>query len=57
MKFKLNFNCDNDVFRINPEMEISRILIDVAQDVLQGKTFGGIQDVNGNTIGSWVIEV
>jgi len=56
MSFKLNFNCDNDIFRINPETEISRILIDIAQETLLGKTFGNIQDANGNTIGSWEIE-
>ena len=55
MTFKLTFNCDNDAFTYNPEIEISRILIEVNYYVLEGKKAGIVVDINGNCIGRWEI--
>ena len=57
MKFKLEFNMDNASFDDDPENEILNTLVDVGKYVLRGLTSRTIQDLNGNTIGNWEIEI
>ena len=54
MDFKLKMNCDNHAFWV-PEIEIRRILRDVAERVDNGLEKGKILDHNGNKVGKWEI--
>jgi len=56
VKFKLTFHCDNDAFTYNPEIEISRILLEVNYRILEGDKAGIAIDRNGNSVGKWEIE-
>jgi hypothetical protein len=51
-KFKLEIKMDNAAFGDSPELELSRILELLAEDVADGvcETYS-IRDVNGNTVG------
>ena len=54
--FQLSFKTDNAAFD-DPSTEIARILRKVTELVEDRVTTGGgIQDVNGNTIGSWAYD-
>lgn len=60
MQFTLTFSMDNDAFKDDPYLEVSRILFK-AQDTLKyyqliSNTNFSIRDVNGNTIGYISIE-
>lgn len=56
--FKLEIDAtDNDAFADgNRATEIVRILRRVAKLIEAGRTEGKIQDVNGNTVGSFYLE-
>ena len=56
MEFKIKFRMDNAIFDEAPEAESARILRKIAGQVEEGRTSGAIVDVNGNTIGMWVIK-
>ena len=55
--FTLFIETDNEAFRnpvwIADGQEIARILKEVASQVENGKEFGTIKDINGNTVGDW----
>lgn len=58
--FKLEFSTDNAAFADNPGEEIDRILRDLDIGVLAfpGCNLSGrIRDVNGNTVGSWSLNM
>lgn len=46
---------DGSAFADNKQGETARILMDIANKVLEGKTEGKISDINGNTVGKWGI--
>lgn len=51
-KFKLEINTDNAAFGDNPEIELSRLLSELAEDVEQRKLKSyTLVDYNGNTVG------
>jgi len=52
MDFKLSLNCDNDAFW-QPELEVTRILKQLAKKVENGLVEGVILDHNGNKVGNW----
>jgi hypothetical protein len=54
--FTLRFDTDNEVFHKYPDIEISRILKDVAAQVKRGIQNGTIMDENGNSVGAWAWE-
>jgi len=56
MKFKLNFNMDNAAFG-DPDLEIARILHEIADKVERGIQGGPVRDINGNNVGAWTIIV
>jgi hypothetical protein len=54
--FTLSFDTDNAVFEEHPEQEVSRILSEIAHQVLHNPVdhhFQNVRDINGNTIGTW----
>ena len=62
MKLSIEFNTDNAAFHpfegdgsnaYQAEPEISRILIIVVDQLVNGTTEAPIRDSNGNTIGQW----
>ncbi len=57
MEFKMVIEMDNDAFETGDNVELSRILRKVADDVVlqHGKILDKIRDYNGNTVGKyWV---
>ena len=54
MTFSLTINTANDAFKGNyPEVELARILRDLADQIVDGATSGRLRDVNGNRCGDW----
>jgi hypothetical protein len=53
MEFKLRISMDNDAFVECPEVELARILDQVAAQLYNGA--GKCRDLNGNTVGSWEV--
>ncbi|MCP4597020.1 hypothetical protein [Neptuniibacter sp.] len=53
MNFLVEFNIDNDAFKISPEEETAKLLRLVGERVLQGEVVGRIRDTNGNTVGEF----
>jgi hypothetical protein len=53
MKFKVEFDCNNDAFAAFPEGEVEDILSKVAYAVTQGSVEGKVYDSNGNVVGSY----
>jgi hypothetical protein len=55
--FTLFIETDNEAFTIAEGIadgqEIARILKEVAIQLENGKEFGTIKDINGNTVGNW----
>ena len=56
MTLKLEIAMDNAAFADYPEGETAKILRDVADLVINGRTDGHCIDVNGNTVGKWEIK-
>ena len=52
--FELKFKTGNDAFNEYPEMEIKRILEEVATEVENMRDHGSIRDINGNKVGEWI---
>jgi len=52
----LFFSCDTDAFKYNPEIETSRLLLEVSCKVIEREKAGIVVDHNGNSIGSWGID-
>lgn len=52
-RFALSFDVENAAFTECPELEVARILRDVAKNAENGREHGNIRDYNGNTIGQW----
>lgn len=57
MEFKLEMDCNNDAFAEDLEVELARILRDVANKVRAGHGNGPVRDSNGNKVGSFEIIV
>ena len=65
MKLKIEFGMDNAAFDMDDAVfdndgraeEASRILHEIAQDVIDGSESGDIRDVNGNLIGMYKIDL
>lgn len=58
MKFILKFDCDNAAFgetRSEVLPEIARILREIADKVEGGNPAGQCRDLNGNTVGEFVL--
>lgn len=55
--FRMTFNTNNDAFSEYCEEMVARILRDVADSIESGINEGSIRDFNGNTIGSYLLEV
>lgn len=54
---KLKIDTENDVFVNGGKAEeVSRILREVADSVLDGETRGVCMDTNGNRVGEWRLE-
>jgi len=52
MKFTLEINLGNAAFEDYPEIELSRILCDIAYSIRDnGLNSWNVQDCNGNTVG------
>jgi hypothetical protein len=56
MRFKLEFDTDNDDFFEAPHSAVSGILRIVAQKIVFGLRNGPVYDNNGNTIGRWELD-
>ncbi len=54
-EFFMKFNVNNAAFEHRAE-EISRILRVIADDIESGNEYSNIHDINGNTIGRWLID-
>jgi hypothetical protein len=58
MSFTLKFKTDNAAFGDGAgAAEVARILRDVADKVANGRDYGSVQDINGNTVGDWDLEL
>lgn len=55
-KFIVDFDILNDAFAENPELEVSRILREIADKVENGNISGKIRDINGNQVGIFKIK-
>jgi hypothetical protein len=55
MKFKMSFSMDNAAFEGFPGGYAAEILREIAEDVEDGTTSGGVMDINGDTIGNYEI--
>lgn len=54
-EFRLTINCGNEAFD-DTNVELVRLIREVANKVEKGDTYGKVMDTNGNTVGSWVHE-
>ena len=60
MKFKCEINMDNAAFENIPEVVLSDMLKELAERIERGGSGsleGKIRDINGNTVGSFDIEL
>lgn len=56
-KFTLSITCDNAAFDdVGPHLEVARILAEIADQLDHGCYRASIRDVNGNVVGSYVLE-
>ena len=56
MKFELKMDCDNSAFEPDHRLEIARILVAVADRMVnEGRDGGVCVDVNGNRVGEWEV--
>ena len=55
MQFKVNINMDNDAYSSMPEIELTRNLAVIINELVAGKTYGPVMDDNGNKVGKWEI--
>ena len=55
MEFKLNINMDNDSFQGEDYSQLISILHNVITKLKQFANTGYLQDINGNTVGSFEI--
>ena len=51
--FSITISTDNEVFSDNENAEVARILLAVAERVLDGHGEGKCLDANGNTVGKF----
>jgi len=56
-QFLLRFEMQNDAFADDYIPETVRILDWVMHSVCQGYTQGQVQDLNGNSVGEWKIDM
>ena len=57
MKFTLSINTDNDAFEGAPEIEVARILREVAAKISTvglPDSYRNMTDINGNIVGTYV---
>jgi hypothetical protein len=56
MKFQIEINIDNAAFQPSHEIELNRILMNLANTIsLEQRMDGNLRDLNGNTVGFWEI--
>jgi hypothetical protein len=55
MKFKMSVELDNDAFAESLATELIRILREVAEGVKLGRFDAQCLDLNGNSVGQWVV--
>jgi hypothetical protein len=53
--FRLQIKCDNEAFSDDPGAELARLLREVANEIEEGYQGGGLNDVNGNRVGSYTL--
>lgn len=53
MTFKLEINCDNAAFEDSPQIEVGRILAELAPEV---ESAGNLYDINGNRVGQYAFK-
>jgi len=54
-KIHIEYDIDNAAFDETPLPETKRIFAEIVDLIANGNDGGSIQDINGNTIGSWKI--
>jgi hypothetical protein len=57
MHCHLRIEMDNEIFERQPENEVARLLREAACRVIQGEVDFSLRDVNGNTVGTFGIEI
>ena len=57
MKFIIQVESDNEGMVTHPELAVKSILRRIDQKVSDGSTGGTVFDLNGNTVGTWRLEV
>lgn len=58
-RFQLQITCDNAAFESETDVEIARILREVADRIERGdsySTFRNIHDANGNIVGTFALK-
>lgn len=55
--FNLNISSGNAAFQEDATGEVSRILCEIAGQIDNGRDHGSCQDINGNSVGKWWLEV
>ena len=53
--FYLNIATDNEAFGDEPEVEVARILRQIASRIERGETDGHTRDSDGNMVGDWAM--
>ena len=53
--FYPNIATDNEAFGDEPEVEVARILRQIASRIEQGETDGRTRDSDGNMVGDWAM--
>ena len=56
MGLHLNIETDNAAFVSCKDLEVARILREVAKDIEMGYTEGDTRDDNGQPVGTWALE-
>ena len=55
-QIRIMYQIDNAAFDDTPLPETTRIFAEILESISNGSVGGLIQDINGNGVGSWVIE-
>ncbi len=58
MNFSLSISCDNAAFQETPEIEVARILADLAKKIEANglDAVEKLRDINGNVVGSVTVK-
>lgn len=55
--FSIELNSGNAALVDDPQGEVCRILEDIRTKIRQGRTDGPIGDMNGNKVGTWLLDI